>query len=275
MSAHADPNPALTVGVDAAGLRFLLTATGVDLARTLTIGRQQLFLEQDALEAAFRDHGRPLAAHDARELLAGDRWAEPLFERLGAGSVSSLDASDYEGATIVADLNRPVDTLDAQFSCVFDGGTLEHVFEFPTALRSCMRMVAQGGHLITISPFDHYAGHGFYQLGPEVPFRAFTRENGYELERVLVSEGAERWWELSDPLEVGRRPVLPRRRPMLIYAQARRVDLTEPLRIPPQESDYAALWAGRSVSPAPRPSLVDRMLGRAPRDPAFMRRVRL
>ena len=36
-------------------------------------------------------------------------------------------------------------------------------------------MVSEGGHLLTINPFDHMAGHGFWQLGPEVPFRAFTK----------------------------------------------------------------------------------------------------
>src|SRR5689334_17669252 len=229
------------MGVDAAGLRFLLTATagGVDLSRTLTIGRQQLFLEPADLERAFADHGRPLAPGDATGLMAGDRWSEPVLGRLGAGSVESLDASDYEGATIVSDLNKPVGAeLEGRFTCVFDGGSLEHVFDFPTALRSCMRMVAVGGHLITVSPFDHYAGHGFYQLGPEVPFRAFAPEHGYEIERVLLSEGPDRWWELSDPAAVGRRAELPRRRPMLMYAQARRTSAVEPLATAPQESDY-------------------------------------
>ena len=263
------------MGVDAAGLRFLLSATAVDFSRTLTVGRQQLFLERDALEAAFRDHGRPLAAGEADALLAGDRWAEPLFARLGAESVESLDASGYEGATIVEDLNRPLDGHDGRFTCVFDGGTLEHVFEFPTALRNCMRMVAEGGHLLTISPFDHYAGHGFYQLGPEVPFRAFSADSGYSLERVLVSEGPDRWWALADPAVVGRRPELPRRRPALIYAQARRAALVDPLAGAPQESDYAAVWAGGGAAPPPRQRLVGRLLRRPPEDPAFLRRVRL
>jgi hypothetical protein len=265
------------VGVDAAGLRFLLSATagGVDLSRTLTVGRQQLFLEQTDLERAFADHGRQLARSEAAALMAGDRWAEPLLARLGAGSVESLDASDYEGATIVADLNRPVgEELEGRFTCVFDGGSLEHVFDFPTALRSCMRMVAVGGHVLTVSPFDHYAGHGFYQLGPEVPFRAFAPENGYELERALVSEGPARWWELSDPAEVGRRADLPRRRPALLYAQARRTAPVEPLATAPQESDYAAVWAGRAAGARSR-RLVDRLLRRGEDDPGFLRRVQL
>jgi hypothetical protein len=136
-------------------------------------------------------------------------------------------------------------------------------------------MVAEGGHLLTISPFDHYAGHGFYQLGPEVPFRAFSDDSGYSLERVLVSEGPDRWWALGDPAVVGRRPELPRRRPALIYAQARRDALVEPLAVAPQESDYAAVWAGGGGAPPPRQRLVDRLLRRTPEGPAFLRRVRL
>jgi hypothetical protein len=160
---------------------------------------------------------------------------------------------------------------------VFDGGSLEHVFDFPTALRNCMRMVAVGGHLLAINPFDHYAGHGFYQLGPEVPFRALTPPNGFALEEVLLSEGPDRWWRLADPRAVGRRADLPRRRPTLIYVRARRLDDRPPLAEPPQESDYAAAWAGGSAAPMPRrgTQLVRRLLRRSAPDPAFLERVRL
>src|SRR5437763_3852117 len=55
-----------------------------------------------------------------------------LFRALGFTSVESLDASDYEGADIVWDLNKAVpDSLKAKYDVVFDGGTSEHVFNFP------------------------------------------------------------------------------------------------------------------------------------------------
>ena len=54
---------------------------------------------------------------------------------------------------------------------VIDGGLLEHVFDFPTAIRNCMRMVRQGGHLILNLPVNNFPGHGFYRFSPELVFR--------------------------------------------------------------------------------------------------------
>ena len=56
--------------------------------------------------------------------------------------------------------------LRERFSVVIDGGLLEHVFDFPTAIRNCMRMVRQGGHLILNLPVNNFPGHGFYKFGP-------------------------------------------------------------------------------------------------------------
>jgi 2-polyprenyl-3-methyl-5-hydroxy-6-metoxy-1,4-benzoquinol methylase len=76
--------------------------------------------------------------------------------------VSSIDASDYENATYVHDLNVPIpDHLKGQFDLVDDGGTLEHVFNFPVALRNCMEMVKVGGHLLLNVPTNNFVGHGF------------------------------------------------------------------------------------------------------------------
>jgi hypothetical protein len=35
-------------------------------------------------------------------------FAEPLLKSLDASVVESIDASDYEGASIIADFNRPL-----------------------------------------------------------------------------------------------------------------------------------------------------------------------
>jgi hypothetical protein len=63
------------------------------------------------------------------------QFAEDILAPLGF-EVSSVDASDYEGATIVHDLNIPIPReLVEQFDIVWDGGTLEHVLQLSCRTR--------------------------------------------------------------------------------------------------------------------------------------------
>src|SRR5262249_48624985 len=116
-----------------------------------------------------------------------DQFCEALLKHIGAVTVDSLDASDFEGATIIHDLNRPLPaTLHGRFDVVFDGGTLEHVFNFPVALKECMALPRVGGHFLMCSPANNQMGHGFYQFSPELFWRVFSPNNGYELKALFM-----------------------------------------------------------------------------------------
>ena len=65
----------------------------------------------------------------------------PLLRALGAARIISLDASSYEGASRVADLNAEIaPDLENAFTTVLDSGSLEHIFDFRAAIANCMRM---------------------------------------------------------------------------------------------------------------------------------------
>jgi hypothetical protein len=245
------------MGIDVASAKFLLSARnhGVDFSRTLTIGRQGLHLSAQELRSVLHGFGIAKSRRDVTELFRARGYAEPFLELLGATTAASLDASGYEGATHVHDLNQPVPTkLREGFTAVFDGGSLEHVFEFPTALRNCMEMVAVGGHFLALTPANNYMGHGFYQLSPELFARVFREENGFRLERLLLLEQPNRqWYEVVDPAQAGRRVVLVNRRPTLMGIWARRIGRVEILTRSPQQSDYAAKWCRWSEQTGPRP----------------------
>lgn len=68
-------------------------------------------------------------------------------------------------------MNReiPGDFIE-KYSMVLDGGSLEHVFNFPVAVRNCMQMLQVGGHYLAITPANNFMGHGFYQFSPELYF---------------------------------------------------------------------------------------------------------
>jgi hypothetical protein len=47
-------------------------------------------------------------------------------------AVTSIDFSDQEGAIVIQDIGVPLQQgLVGQFNLAIDGGTLEHVFNFP------------------------------------------------------------------------------------------------------------------------------------------------
>ena len=179
------------MGVTAQFAKFLIEARnqGVSYQKTLTLGRQTLYVEPAELEQLLREQGRwpkELSEEEFRRRLASSTFAEEFMGILGASQADSLDISDFEGATMLHDLDVEIPKRWYEsFDCVVDGGLLEHVFNFPTAIRSCMEMTKRGGHLILGTTANNFFGHGFYQFSPELFFRIFSAENGFEVVRMF------------------------------------------------------------------------------------------
>src|ERR1700730_13068693 len=105
---------------------FLLAdrTRGVAFGRTATFGRLNLFVDHHSLAAVFRQHGEASTDRDIRAMRAPG-YAEAFLRRLGARETISVDASSYEGASLIHDMNQPIgDDLKGRFSTVIDGGTL-------------------------------------------------------------------------------------------------------------------------------------------------------
>lgn len=235
------------MGLDARATQFLLAARarGVSFDRTATIGRQHLYVTSSWLHRQLRRSGFDVDRREAERLLSeSDGFAEWLLRLLGARKVVSVDASDYEGATRKVDLNQPLPTdLEEAFTAVVDIGSLEHVFDFPAAVRSCMRMVAVDGHFLSVTPANNWAGHGFYQFNPELFYRVLAPRNGFRVERMLITErSSARWYEVRDPADVGVRGVFRTFRPVYLCVAARRVAAGPVLAERPQQSDYVSRW---------------------------------
>lgn len=212
----------------------------------LTLGRQTLTLTARQLTQCIRPYHQGFSKATAERLLAENRGnAEPLLSWLGAEEIDSLDASTYEGATTMHDLNVPIpETLRNRFTVVIDGGTLEHLFNLPVALRNCLEMVAGNGHFISICPANNWFGHGFYQFSPELYFRVLVPVNGFELQRMIVCESpfSSAWYEVRDPAVVCHRAGLVNFRPTSLLVQAKRTDVVPVLLQSPQQSDYTLAW---------------------------------
>lgn len=209
------------------------------------IGRQMLLnLDAEKLQKNLKQFGLETEAPE-KILTDADGYAEPFLRILGACEIASFDASDYEKATCVHDFNRPIpDGFKDKFSVVLDGGTLEHIFNFPTAIKNCMEMVREGGHYLSITPTNNFLGHGFYQFSPELFFRVLSPANGFETEQIFIHEEfpESEWYAVTDPQTVRERVILINRYPSYLFIIAKKIHTVEIFKTAPQQSDYSAMW---------------------------------
>lgn len=241
------------MGLDINGTRFLLYCKrlGVDFARTAMIGRQGLHLSKRDLMHVLESFGYLLDAREIDSILTQHSgYAEPLLVHLGAEEVHSFDNSEYENATHLHDMNRELpDRFKEQYTTVLDGGSLEHIFNFPIAIKNCMEMVCIGGYYLSITPTNNFVGHGFYQFSPELYFSVFTRDNGFELMQVIAFEDKPhaKWYFVKSPIEAKSRVTLTNRVPTYLLIIARKIASTQIFKTIPQQSDYLAIWHEKSA----------------------------
>ena len=233
------------MGLDINAVQFLIAARkrGVEFGEVLTLGRQDLNVFPAKMRKVLHSSG--LSDELFRPEAPDTRFAEPIFKTLGAKQVYSMDFSAYEGASFVHDLNEPIGpVLRERFDLVYDGGTLEHVFHFPTALQNTMEMVRVGGNLFIHTGTNNYCGHGFYQFSPELFFRAFSAVNGFKVERMVIHPMGPygTWREVADPEDIRSRVELITFYPVQLLVQARRISATPVFAETPQQSDFVPRW---------------------------------
>lgn len=160
-----------------------------------------------------------------------DAYTERFFETLGFSSVDSMDVADFEGASIVQDLSKPLDdSLKGRFDVVYDGGTCEHIFELPTAYKNIDALLKPGGVLIGHSPCNNWINHGFYQICPEMIYGFWERAMGYTVLDLtlqpLLPYFVEQTAKTTNPNVTGIRPrlrgVLPQHSPILLNYAVRK-----------------------------------------------------
>ncbi len=258
------------MGIDVNLSRCLLAAykERLDFSSVATIGRQGMYISDVDLQRNLSDFGFWLQGeqddrHEAeirecRSIIAyglggkiqahpawpGCGFCEGFLSLLGAKEIESFDASDYEGATHIHDFNLPIrEEFHHRYSMVLDGGTLEHVFNFPQAIANCMMMTAEGGHVIEYIPANNHCGHGFYQFSPELLFRVFSLDNGFVVRRMmLIQEGEGTQTEIVDPLLTGQRIETNLSGGVYLLMVAQRTAVITPFLKPIIQSDYIPFW---------------------------------
>lgn len=235
-----------TMGISNHCAKFLLHSLGLGVSYkdTIMLGRQVLYVSSSAIRKLAKDFSMDIV--DA----GNDRYAESFFKSLGAQKVDSLDYSGYEHANIIHDLNQSIGGhLKGKYSVVFDGGTLEHVFNFPVAIRNCMDLLQVGGHFVSITPANNQMGHGFYQFSPELFFSIFTERTGFEIKSMLMrtDSGKEsQIYQVADPHEVNSRVSVTNSFPTFLMVVAKKIaNIDHSTNV--YQSDYECTWQVQST----------------------------
>lgn len=240
------------MGLDFNSVRFLMWARnlGVSFERTMTLGHQGFSCPPAQFKRAVKDFGLPGTPEEIRRCFShvpmGPLFADEFLRFLGAKETASVDHSAFEAATLLHDLNeRFPESLRGRYDLVLDGGTLEHIFDYPAALRNCLELIRVGGHFITITPASGQMGHGFYQFSPELFFRVFSPDNGFALRKIILFDGSKTesaFYEVKDPAVTGQRSELSTTKPILLMVLAQKTAELPVFAKPPQQSDYVAVW---------------------------------
>jgi hypothetical protein len=134
------------------------------------------------------------------EASVNDPTAETFLNLSGFQVSRAIDASDFEGADIVHDLNFPIpEHLQDITSFFYDGGTLEHVFNVATSFKNAFDLLRVGGIALFAPPANNQCGHGFYQFSPELFFRVLGT-NGFDSIHVylVTTSRPTKWMKCVD-----------------------------------------------------------------------------
>jgi hypothetical protein len=248
------------MGIDIEAARFLLARRheGASFEHCATLGRQHYFLGNKETAGLLEEFG--LRPENFPNLFPAmyPPYSEPFWEMLGAKKLVTIDASSFEGAIHVHDMNQPIPAeWQESYDVVCDIGTLEHVFNFPVAIGNCMKMVKRGGHLFLHCPANNFFGHGFYQFSPELFFRVLSPQNGFQISHcVAVEYGLRpRWFTVTDPEAIRARVTLINSSWVTLLVWAKRREIVPVMRETPQQSDYAAAWSETAASEQRTPNV--------------------
>lgn len=167
----------------------------------LELGKMFVFFDRDDLAGWAAKHQFEMApnievarSHEPMLAAHGCMDDTSFFRLLGFDQVTSLDAAAWEGADVVADLNLPIpEDLHGRFDVVFEGGTLQSVFDVPRAFANIHAALRPGGRVIhAMTPSNNQIDLGFYMFSPTL-FADYYEANGWKVETLLLCQHMLYW----------------------------------------------------------------------------------
>jgi hypothetical protein len=150
----------------------------------LTLGRQGLDINLDIANHIAKQYNIYFQSNYPfvpwEEFSPNKAFCERMLTSFGFKNVDSIDFSDYEKASIIHDLNKPIPTDLKKYDYILDGGTVEHIFNAPQVYENIFNLLEVNGIYVSIACNNNYSGHGFYQYSPD--FYASIMQNKYGME---------------------------------------------------------------------------------------------
>ena len=234
------------MGIDIQSLKLLRIAHDNfgDFKETLTIGRQGNHSPKWAIQSLL--NAKNYKPDKDVNYMDTSEFSDSLFsEYLGSSIVDSLDASSYENANIIHDLNLPIDetVISKKYDTIFDGGTLEHVYNIPQAFFNLSKLCKVGGQILHVLPANNQCGHGFWQMSPDLFFSLYSEKNGYKDTEVFLGDTTNPSWTYKiSPPERGQRHDIQHPNPM--YCMVRTVLARSDFNHSKiQQNDYVEQWS--------------------------------
>lgn len=150
--------------------------------RVLTFGRQGIHIPPQTVDYF-------LEKNNYIELKNKYHWGfcDQLLLDIGFNSVDSIDNSTYEGASIIHNLNMPIQNDFKKYDYILDAGTIEHIFNTPQVCENIINLLNIGGIFVSITPNNNLSGHGIYQFSPEFYLTAFSKKYGMEVQELYLA----------------------------------------------------------------------------------------
>jgi len=207
------------MGMDVSVINFIKIFK--PFGETLTLGRQEILTRE------------PMQTKNY-----GKYCEQMLLDHFGSTCVDSIDNSNYEGATIVTDMNLPWKSSKL-YDTVMDLGTMEHIFNVPQVLDNIKKACKNGGQIIHILPANNFCGHGFYQFSPELFYSYYTEENGFIKTEVYIENLRTKTRHYIKPPINGHRATFESKDEL--YVMVRTIKNSEK-QSQIQQSDYNFIW---------------------------------
>ena len=139
--------------------------------KVLQLGNQEVLTTLERLEKTAQEENFELLESNCDIGYGKSKFSDAktinskyFFQRLGFDTVDALDYSSFEGANIIHDLNVLLakDFINiGEYNLIYDGGTIEHIFNMPNVLINIFELLSVGGRIIHASPVNMF-NHGFY-----------------------------------------------------------------------------------------------------------------
>lgn len=91
---------------------------------------------------------------------------------------------NYPGATIIADLGKPIDVDPNQFDCIILTQTLQFIYDYEQAIKNCHQILKPGGYLLLTVP-------GISHIGKD-PWNWYWSFTKFSIQRILADTFGEK-----------------------------------------------------------------------------------